>query len=287
MTNANERPSLEGCPGYSPDYQAQGDCRHCGHTFDAHAKTVAGVKVAIVPPGRRRQLSLEERMDINQTSRLPGPPAPYFELGDGFVTEVPPLEPSSQHHWPPAVDLQAPPKTLDDPEGLGISKHWPNSQRTAEISASAAAEAAGTDCILEVCIPGEPMWSARMRVATIRGRGRLFEPKENAHSKKHIVDHALAEWGDAPLTELPIFLELETVWAWPDSWSKKKRERSGGWKTSRPDLDNIVKVYKDALNGVVWKDDCQVVKETVTKRYGDRPSSLLRLRIATPNEVLL
>ena len=28
--------SQNGCKQYSPDYQAMGDCRNCGHTQDAH-----------------------------------------------------------------------------------------------------------------------------------------------------------------------------------------------------------------------------------------------------------
>lgn len=32
------------CPGYSPDIQAMGDCRHCGHTAQSHTtlRAIAG-----------------------------------------------------------------------------------------------------------------------------------------------------------------------------------------------------------------------------------------------------
>lgn len=35
---------VAGCPGYSPDIQAMGDCRHCGHTAQSHTdlRTIAG-----------------------------------------------------------------------------------------------------------------------------------------------------------------------------------------------------------------------------------------------------
>lgn len=35
----------------------------------------------------------------------------------------------------------------------------------------------------------------------------------------------------------------------------------------KPDLDNLVKAVKDSLNGIVWKDDCQIVKLSAVKAY--------------------
>ena len=36
----------------------------------------------------------------------------------------------------------------------------------------------------------------------------------------------------------------------------------------KPDVDNIAKAVLDALNGVIWVDDKQVVELTVKKYYG-------------------
>lgn len=38
---------------------------------------------------------------------------------------------------------------------------------------------------------------------------------------------------------------------------------------TKPDLDNAEKAIKDAMNSIVWHDDCQVVKVTKEKIYGD------------------
>jgi Holliday junction resolvase RusA-like endonuclease len=40
---------------------------------------------------------------------------------------------------------------------------------------------------------------------------------------------------------------------------------------TRPDIDNYCKAPLDALNGIVWRDDSQVVELTVSKFYSSRP----------------
>lgn len=47
-----------------------------------------------------------------------------------------------------------------------------------------------------------------------------------------------------------------------------------GWLrcTVRPDLDNLVKLVLDALNGVAYADDSQIVRIHAFKKYsGDHP----------------
>lgn len=74
--------------------------------------------------------------------------------------------------------------------------------------------------------------------------------------------------GRKPLTG-PVRLKVSAVWPWPKSWSARKRLTAGAhYKTSRPDADNIGKLIGDALNGVAWLDDAQVVEVSITKQYG-------------------
>ncbi len=53
----------------------------------------------------------------------------------------------------------------------------------------------------------------------------------------------------------------------PKSVSAKKRPDP----ITRPDLDNLVKAVKDALNGVLWRDDSQVIELEAKKIYGNPP----------------
>lgn len=41
--------------------------------------------------------------------------------------------------------------------------------------------------------------------------------------------------------------------------------------TKKPDLDNIIKVIADSLNGIAYKDDAQVVEVVSSKFYSNKP----------------
>jgi Holliday junction resolvase RusA-like endonuclease len=56
----------------------------------------------------------------------------------------------------------------------------------------------------------------------------------------------------------------------PSSWSSVRRERAIAGEiapTVKPDFDNLQKNVFDALNGVVYRDDAQIVSSTVEKVY--------------------
>ncbi len=58
----------------------------------------------------------------------------------------------------------------------------------------------------------------------------------------------------------------------PKSWSQKRRkEVLGKPHTKKPDIDNFAKMYLDALNGVVFRDDAQVAYLLCEKIYCDKP----------------
>ncbi|WP_095210111.1 RusA family crossover junction endodeoxyribonuclease [Endozoicomonas ascidiicola] len=64
----------------------------------------------------------------------------------------------------------------------------------------------------------------------------------------------------------------------PVSWSKKKQTaaRAGIIRPAvKPDFDNVAKLYCDALNGIIWEDDKQIVDGRCIKIYGQRPGVLV------------
>ena len=49
-------------------------------------------------------------------------------------------------------------------------------------------------------------------------------------------------------------------------------ERGEIFPTVKPDCDNIIKIVCDALNGLAYRDDSQVVAVTCQKKYGVEPA---------------
>ena len=68
----------------------------------------------------------------------------------------------------------------------------------------------------------------------------------------------------------------------PASWSKRKQAMALAgtvYPTSKPDIDNVEKILFDGLNGIVWKDDVQVVDVVKRKRYGATPGVQMTIRM--------
>ena len=73
---------------------------------------------------------------------------------------------------------------------------------------------------------------------------------------------------DAPLARP---LTLTTLWLFP----KGKSHKNGEWRSTKPDTDNLQKLLKDCMTKCgFWKDDAQVVREIVEKRWSDDPAGI-------------
>ena len=68
-------------------------------------------------------------------------------------------------------------------------------------------------------------------------------------------------------------LEIEFVFARPKSLPKRVEDH-----VKKPDLDNLIKAFKDAAKGILWHDDSQVVQMTARKAYGDKPMIIAEVR---------
>jgi hypothetical protein len=52
----------------------------------------------------------------------------------------------------------------------------------------------------------------------------------------------------------------------------------------KPDIDNIAKTYLDAMNGVIFVDDTQVVELHVKKVYAEKPGVDVMVMERTAND---
>jgi len=45
------------------------------------------------------------------------------------------------------------------------------------------------------------------------------------------------------------------------------------YPTGKPDLTKLIRAVEDALTGIIWRDDSQVISQRTDKRYGDKPGA--------------
>jgi Holliday junction resolvase RusA-like endonuclease len=70
-----------------------------------------------------------------------------------------------------------------------------------------------------------------------------------------------------PFDQADLF-QVSAVLPIPSSWSAKKQQLAVAGEilpTGRPDLDNVAKAVKDALNGVVYRDDAMITASALKK----------------------
>jgi Holliday junction resolvase RusA-like endonuclease len=132
---------------------------------------------------------------------------------------------------------------------------------------------------------GDPKAKGRHRSRIIRPKnGPPFisqypDPATAAYEKVLAQAAALRMRGQAP-SDRPLYLLVVADIRVPKSWSKRDTEAalSGSLlPTSRPDADNYGKIV-DALNGIVWADDSQVVDCRIVKRYSAAPAMTIEVR---------
>lgn len=102
----------------------------------------------------------------------------------------------------------------------------------------------------------------------------MYTPKETEQYERSIATAANKAMGGQSLFTGPILIELRMFHPIPRSWSKKRQAMAlvgEVMPTVKCDADNCLKAVCDALNGVVWKDDTQVVNVMLAKRYAEVP----------------
>lgn len=78
----------------------------------------------------------------------------------------------------------------------------------------------------------------------------------------------------------PLYVSVEFVWQTPKSWTRaqvKEAQDRCVYRIARPDIDNLCKGVFDALNGIIWNDDSQIVGIHAWKRYGDADCVIMRI----------
>lgn len=124
-------------------------------------------------------------------------------------------------------------------------------------------------------VPGQPYGKARPR----KGKFGIYNPKANDENERRIREAYIQTKGliPEPVTA-PVWMNVELIYAVPKATPKKKREMMLAGKIRpmvKPDVDNCLKSVMDALNGLAYMDDKQVVLTRCIKRYGEKPATII------------
>lgn len=128
--------------------------------------------------------------------------------------------------------------------------------------------------VVAFLVPGEPVAKGRPRVTTVQGRARMFTPARTERAEDRVALFARNAMEGREMLYGALAAELGVVLPIPMSWSKRRQAaaRSGEVRPAkRADCDNYAKLALDAMNGIVYRDDCLVVDLVVRKFYGERP----------------
>lgn len=114
-----------------------------------------------------------------------------------------------------------------------------------------------------------PTSTAQMKqVRVVNGKPLFYDPPAVKEARKLLTGHLLLHRPDVPISGA---VSLTVIWLFP----KGKSHKHGEWRTTKPDTDNLQKLLKDCMTKCgYWKDDAQVVRETVEKRWSDDPAGI-------------
>ena len=124
-------------------------------------------------------------------------------------------------------------------------------------------------------IPGKPRGKARPRFYA----GHTYTPQDTREYERLAAFlYKKAAGGVFFDRSERVSVRVTAVYAIPKSASKKARTAMLDGSivpTAKPDIDNVLKIVLDALNGVAYEDDAQVGFVSAEKRYGEEPCAIV------------
>lgn len=124
-------------------------------------------------------------------------------------------------------------------------------------------------------IPGQPVGKGRPKFSTVCGHVSTYTPEKTANYETLVKYMYQSQClGIRFDKKVPLDVRIMAYFKIPISTSKKQAKMMRQHlirPVVKPDYDNVGKVICDALNGIAYYDDAQVVDAQVRKFYDDNP----------------
>jgi Holliday junction resolvase RusA-like endonuclease len=124
--------------------------------------------------------------------------------------------------------------------------------------------------MISFIIPGEPMGKQRARTT----KWGSYTPEKTVNYETLVKVIYKEKYPKQELIYTPIKMSINAYLGIVKSTPKKNIPlmlNNTIRPTKKPDIDNIAKIILDALNGICYKDDTQVISLTLNKYYGLEP----------------
>ncbi len=134
--------------------------------------------------------------------------------------------------------------------------------------------------IFEIKAPPQGKARARTFYDNRIGKMRSVTPERTKSYEELIRWSFVSQGGEYGGNSASFRVEISARYEVPRSWSKKKRTAALSGEILpqvKPDCDNVVKTVLDALNGVAYNDDKQVVYVACRKKYAEEGSVLVKI----------
>ena len=109
----------------------------------------------------------------------------------------------------------------------------------------------------------------------LRPNGSVMVTVADANKKaalwKREVAEAARQAYDGELLDYPLSLSLTFYRPRPKSHFGARGVRPSAtlWPTTKPDVLKLARAVEDALTGIIWRDDAQIVHEVLVKHWGE------------------
>lgn len=141
---------------------------------------------------------------------------------------------------------------------------------------------------IKFIVPGDPVPQGRPKFTT-KPFIRAYDPPKSAAFKKKVARYA-KRVQPAELLSGELEVEIHVFKQTLKSFSKKKAELAEAGllrPITKPDADNYAKGPLDALKGIIWKDDGQVVDLIARKYYSAEPRVEITVRTLDTGQIEL
>jgi len=132
--------------------------------------------------------------------------------------------------------------------------------------------------IYEFEVPGKIVGKGRPRLNSYTGT--VYTPTRTKDYETLVEQYFLLKYPRFKPFEGRVQVEISANFEVPKSAKKAEKELMLENKinpTKKPDIDNIVKIVLDAMNGIAFKDDTQITKLQVEKSYATSEGVLIRI----------